>query len=503
MSPRKGSDDDTSDATLYASAIAGGLRRRARESKSPVTLNAAQTGFLRRAVVSDAATLAAMEMGAGKTLASLATLCTLRGKRSRGRQREVRALFVVPKSTLHDAWLRQTRSFTKLRAGRDATFMTYPEMQRAFVKGWRRVRGSKSEWEREGGSPLLERAWDLLVFDESHALRNPKRGSVLGSAAAAAARLAKRVVCLSGTPIHNGVGDANGQLRAMGRAAEFTRACDLRAEAVESFKTRHVYSATLADAGQTLPPKTSRVIFLEHGLSGNMAKAYNASLEACRGGAREGAEHHMMTLRQLCADPALFHKHDRPFFDETARDLSAVDPGPKVRAALALIRRLTVEGHEKIVVVSDFVTLLDLFRGAALRLLGEECASFDGRLSAKRRREVVDDFLRSDRRLLCLSMGAGAYGLHLAPGPTAMIILGVWFNPQVHRQVEARIHRPGQDKPVEIYTLVARGTVEEKILAAHECKTRCADAVLNGDAELDAKDFDETRLAKDCERLAE
>ena len=123
---------------------------------------------------------AAMEMGSGKTLASLATLCVLRGRSARGQA--PRALFVVPKSTLHDAWLRQTRAFTRLRAGRDATFMTYPEMQRAFTQGWRRVDEGPARWVREGGSSSLEQKWDLLVFDESHVLRNPKRGSVLGYA---------------------------------------------------------------------------------------------------------------------------------------------------------------------------------------------------------------------------------------------------------------------------------------------------------------------------------
>lgn len=495
-------EDDGEDVDPESLATSGGLRKRARDSKRRLRLNPAQIGFVRRALADRTAILAAMEMGAGKTLAALALACALKSLHPR---RKIRALFVVPKSTLHDAWLRQAKNFTDLRRGRDATFATYPEMQRAFAKGWRRGGGSAggAEWERTSGSALLERRWDLLVFDESHALRNPKKGSLLGSAAAAAARRAKRVVCLSGTPIHNGVADADGQLRAMGRTPEFSRLCDLRAEAVESFKTRHVYAATLEDAGQRLPPKRSEIVYVEHGLTGANAAAYNASLEACRGGGREGEDHHMMTLRQLCADPALYHKHGRARFDEVARDEAARDPGPKIRESLTLIRRLTLEGHQKIVVVSDFVTLLDIFRGAASRFLGEECGCFDGRLSAKRRREVVDDFLLSDRRLLCLSMGAGAYGLHLAPGPTAMIVLSVWFNPQVHRQVEARIHRPGQDKPVEIYTLVARGTVEEKILAAHEGKSRSARAVLNGDAELTVEGLDHARLAIDCERLPE
>ena len=489
------------DAALFAAALEGGLRKRARDSRRErLALNPAQKGFLRRAVVQNTAILAAMEMGVGKTLAALATLCALRGvARRANRRKKMKALFVVPKSTLHDVWLRQTKEFTRLRPFRDATFMTYPEMQRAFSEGWKRKKGSSSdEWTRTSGNAALETEWDLVVFDESHALRNPRRGSVLGSAAAVAARSAKRVVCLSGTPIHNGIGDANGQLRAMGRAPEFARLCDVRTEAMKSFKTRHVYTATLEDAGKILPRKQSLIALVDHGLSGETARAYNAALEACRGGERETAEHHMMNLRQMCAEPALYHKFGRPTFDDAAKKLVGENPGPKIQKALALVRALVVDGHEKIIIVSDFVTLLDAFRIAADHFLGEECAAFDGRLSAKKRREVVDDFLKSDKRLMCLSMGAGAYGLHLVPGPTAMIVLTVWFNPQVHRQVEARIHRPGQEKEVVVYTLVARGTIEEKILASHETKSKCAEAVLGGE-EYDT--LDETRLAEDCERL--
>ena len=495
-------------------AFRGGMRRRARGGAALV-LNDAQMGLSRRAVGDICLSgerrvlLAAMEMGIGKTLGSLAALCVLRG----AAQGKIRALFVVPKSTLHDAWLRQTRAFTRLRES-DASFITYPQMQRAFISGWHREGGSSGGWVRGKGSAILEQAWDLLIFDESHTLRNPKRASVLGSAAAAAAKAAKRVICLSGTPIHNGPRDASGQLRAMmsGSGLEetnsFTSLSGLRVDAVERFSSRYVYSATLEDAGITLPPKRTVTHYVEHELRGEMAVAYNAALESCRGGRepgkREGSEHHMMTLRQLCTEAALYHKFGEDSFNETARQKAAANPGPKIREAMSLVRLLTLEGHEKVVIVSDFVSLLDTFKIAARKNLGEECLSFDGRLSAKKRCEVIDEFLHSDRRLLCLSMGAGACGLNLVPGPTAMIVLGVWFNPAVHRQVEARIHRIGQNKPVVIYNIVARGTIEEEILASHESKILCAEAILSGDVGLAGQQQPGTeRLAKRCKRIIE
>jgi len=60
-------------------------------------------------------------------------------------------------------------------------------------------------------------------------------------------------------------------------------------------------------------------------------------------------------LRQLCVEPTLFHKHGRAEFDDTARSLTVASPGPKLRAALELVRRLVFEGHDKIVTVSEFV----------------------------------------------------------------------------------------------------------------------------------------------------
>mmetsp|Transcript_33296 Transcript_33296/g.81821 ORF Transcript_33296/g.81821 Transcript_33296/m.81821 type:complete len:175 (-) Transcript_33296:3156-3680(-) len=167
-----------------------------------------------------------------------------------------------------------------------------------------------------------------------------------------------------------------------------------------------------------------------------------------------------MVMRQLCVEPSLHHKYGRPTFDDEARRLTFATPGAKLREVLSLVRRLVFEGLVKIIIVSEFVALLDTFWDLIFSRFQEKCLSFDGRLSAKERASVVNQFLSSGSRILCLSLGAGAYGLNLAPGPTAVIVLDVWFNPAVHRQVVARIHRIGQTKPVEIYTLVTRDYLE-------------------------------------------
>jgi len=288
---------------------------------------------------------------------------------------------------------------------------------------------------------------------------------------------------------------------------------------VKSFASNYVYNATLADAGITLPGKTSKIHWVGHDLDAHGVLAYNTSLRAVNGvvdyvedpveeseaGAVNGAvrHHHLLIMRQLCVEPALFHKHGRAEFDDTARALTVASPGPKLRAAFELVRHLVFEGHDKIVIVSEFVALLDCFRDLAAAKLGEKVLSFDGRLSAQARSRVVDEFLNGESRLLCLSLGAGAYGLNLVPGPSAMIILDVWFNPAVHRQVEARIRRIGQTKPVVIHTLVTRGSIEESILATHDEKERCASAMISGDINSITTDVhpSDHRIARTCEPL--
>jgi hypothetical protein len=431
------------ESTFTAEARAGGLRRRAKGSPDKLVLSRVQLELVKR-LTTDAPTdtpterrlvIAAIEMGLGKTLAALAALCVLRGRAEGGR---VRALFVVPKSTLYDSWRRQRRAFTTL-TGSALQVVTYARLQRAYTDGWSRSSPAgaggrrSSAWARGIGDPLLETVRELVVFDESHVLRNPN--TLLGRAAAVVSANSRRVLCLTGTPVHNGPADASGQLRAMGSGSAledptaFGSRSMLQGDAVHTFASSFVYKATLADAGVTLPPKSSEIHWVEHELNAQGVAAYNTSLRAVNGLIDDGDDavdgydedvvpgavrHNLLIMRQLCVEPALFHKHGRPEFDDTARSLTVASPGPKLRAALDLVRRLVFEGHSKIVIVSEFVALLDTFRDLAAARLGEAALSFDGRLSAQARSRVVDEFLTGESRLLCLSLGAGAYGLNLA-----------------------------------------------------------------------------------------
>lgn len=504
-------DGFLSDKDISTLAVKGGLRKRALGAKSPLRLSQAQFGLLRRVLGTDEGArkliIAAMEMGTGKTLAALAALCVLRANKETDRR--VKALFVVPKSTLYNAWRTQLRRFTVLSVD-DVRVVTYPRMQRVFLST--RQRGDTGEWVKIKSHPLLDSKKDLVVFDESHVLRNPK--TILSRAASLVSSSSDRVLCLTGTPVHNGPQDASGQLRAMNSLSAFENPSELghraalREEAVKDFSEKFVYSATLVDAGVTLLPKTCITTWVDHEFSEAMAWQYNDSLSSVKGAStekqrnrlvEERVRHHMLILRQLCVEPALFHKFGQAHFDQKVLEMVARSPGPKLRKALKCVRKLVFEGHQKIVIVSEFVSLLDVFRHMAVEHLGEECLAFDGRLGAAARGKIIEQFLKTDKRILCLSLGAGAYGLNLTPGPTAMIIMDVWFNPAVHRQVEARIHRFGQTKPVVVHTLVTKGSVESAVFQTHDEKEKCAANIISGTVDNDIRTNEARRIAETCE----
>ena len=98
-----------------------------------------------------------------------------------------------------------------------------------------------------------------------------------------------------------------------------------------------------------------------------------------------------------------------------------------------------------------------------------------GHVSAER----VARFQAGEGDVFLISLKAGGVGLNLT-GADYVLHLDPWWNPAVEDQASDRAHRIGQDKPVTIVRLIARGTIEEKVLALHEEKRELADAVLAG-----------------------
>ena len=148
---------------------------------------------------------------------------------------------------------------------------------------------------------------------------------------------------------------------------------------------------------------------------------------------------------------------------------------------------IVAEGHRTLI-FSQFTSLLDRAE-TRLQRMGVTMARLDGSTPAARRREEVDAFQLGLRRVFLLSLKAGGVGLNLTAA-SYVIHLDPWWNPAAEDQAIDRAHRIGQDKAVTVYRLVARDTIEERVLALHAEKRELAAAVLDGSGSTAALDAD-------------
>ncbi|KXT78202.1 DEAD/DEAH box helicase [Streptococcus sp. DD13] len=183
-------------------------------------------------------------------------------------------------------------------------------------------------------------------------------------------------------------------------------------------------------------------------------------------------------LRQICDTPRLFLE------DYTA------DSG-KMETLRQLLIQLK-EGNHRVLIFSQFRSMLDLI-GKEVEALGLDHYLLTGSTPAKERQEMTIAFNAGSRDAFLISLKAGGIGLNLT-GADTVILVDLWWNPAVEEQAVSRAYRMGQQRTVEVYRLVTRGTIEEKMLELQERKKHLVTAVLDGNesrASLTAEDIRE------------
>nr|WP_320134009.1 DEAD/DEAH box helicase [uncultured Holophaga sp.] len=151
-------------------------------------------------------------------------------------------------------------------------------------------------------------------------------------------------------------------------------------------------------------------------------------------------------------------------------------PSAKLEAFLDLVDELRANGHRALV-FSQFVDHLGLLRHA-LDQRGVSYQYLDGSVPARKRAAAVKAFQAGEGELFLISLKAGGTGLNLTAADY-VIHMDPWWNPAVEDQASDRAHRMGQTKPVTVYRLVLKGSVEQKILALHEKKRQMAEDLLS------------------------
>lgn len=174
----------------------------------------------------------------------------------------------------------------------------------------------------------------------------------------------------------------------------------------------------------------------------------------------------LMKLRQICCDPGLCF--------EGYRGESA-----KLEACVDLVRS-AVEGGHKILLFSQFTSMLDLLAG---RFEKEKISFYTitGETPKEKRLQLVNAFNGDGTEVFLISLKAGGVGLNLV-GADVVIHYDPWWNVAVQNQATDRAHRIGQTKKVVVYRLIAKGTIEEKIQELQESKKALSDQIIQGDA---------------------
>lgn len=427
--------------------------------------------------------LLADEMGLGKTAQMLAFLRTLRGKH----------LVVCPSSLVFN-WQREADRFA-------------PELKVVAVTGSNRAAALRQSADIYITSyPLLRRDGDFyrgmefetVVLDEAQHIKNPDSQN---SQAAFSLRSRFRFA-MTGTPIENSIRDIWSLMNFLmpgylGKRDDFRERYQREIESEPGGATHRrlikrlrpfILRRTKREVLTELPDKIEQVAYCE--LSETQRELYSQLSSSTRrtlselAGAKDQNRARMtmltalLRLRQACCDERLL-----------APDKQPDEPSGKVEMLIELIEEALDGGH-RVLVFSQFATMLRLLRDA---LNAAEIATcyLDGQ--TKNRSQEVDRFQAGEAHVFLISLKAGGTGLNLTAADT-VIHFDPWWNPAVEAQATDRAHRIGQKRVVTSYKLIAKDTVEEKILALQQRKKAVIAASLESEEPLmESLSFDELR----------
>ncbi len=419
------------------------------------------------------------DMGLGKTIQAIAFL-------NQEKKSTKKASLVVCPTSVVENWLRECARFA-------------PDLKVIALVGKNRASSFKDVENNDviiTSYPLIQRdlaeycgrEWFYLIMDEAQKVKNHRTKTH-----EAFCRVkAKYKLALSGTPIENRLMELwsifqivmpgflmsqTGFKRYWAQPIEKGNNADRRSELKQKLMP-FILRRTKNQVLKELPPKTEtlhyceltekqKVLYREIAEyskseifktidSRGMEKSYFSILTA------------LLRLRQICCHPGLVNKDMNAPFDESG----------KIQELFPFLEEVIDEGH-RILLFSQFVEMLHIIQ-TGINQFNWESVYLDG--STKNRQAVIDEFQENeDIKIFLLSLKAGGVGINLT-GADYVIHFDPWWNPAVENQATDRAHRIGQDKPVFVYRMITRDTIEEKIHNMQQRKKDLADSLITDEA---------------------
>lgn len=335
---------------------------------------------------------------------------------------------------------------------------------------------------------LSSKKWNVICLDEAHQIKNR---NTRVSAAAMSLEGTSRII-LTGTPIQNHLGELWNLFQfinpgLLGQWTDF-KARYLHGEMDEGHREflrdlvqPFILRRTKEEVLDELPEKIVYEQMVE--LSPEEMQVYEAL--------RKYVEDRVGSDRDKKATPDGDEPIKIDFFAELTKlrlaslSLSLIYDdwklgSSKTDALMGLLDQISAVEGNQVVVFSQFTSYLAQVK-AMLDRKGLRYLYLDGQTDLDERREVVEQFQNGDCPLFLASLKAGGLGLNLTAA-NYVILLDPWWNPAIESQAMDRAHRIGQMRTVTVIRLIARHTIEEKILRLHETKLQLSEEMLDGTA---------------------
>lgn len=345
---------------------------------------------------------------------------------------------------------------------------------------------------RIDGAQLARVEWGLVVLDEAQYIKNHATKTTR-----AVKRLRSRLrFALTGTPVENRLSELwsifdflmpgflgsyerfreRYELGIIGEDEE--AAARLRA-LIEPFVLRRRKADVLTD----LPAKLESIRYVPLGREQrrlydgaeqrlredlNAQKRQNASRANRRGHIPDAEKSavevlaELTRLRQIALDPALVFENYKGGAEKLGAIMELVDEA--------------MEAGRKVLIFSQFTSYLDVL-SAELDRRGIGHFAITGATPKRERVRLVNEFNGDETPVFLVSLKAGGTGLNLT-GASVVVHADPWWNAAATDQATDRAHRIGQNREVDVYKVVAKGTIEERIVALQQAKRDLADSVI-------------------------
>ncbi|MFT8900699.1 SNF2-related protein [Liquorilactobacillus nagelii] len=444
--------------------------------------------WLRFLTASHFSGILADEMGLGKTLQIIALLLA---NRTESFIKQSSSLIVTPASLIYN-WQAELTKFA-------------PQLKVVLIAGTQKQRQQQLTALKAAKPDVVITSYDLLkrdlkqyqdfgfafqIIDEAQYIKNPRT-----AAAKAVKQLNSQIrFALTGTPIENGLSELwsifdflmpgfLGTYHDFRSNYENPIIKDQQKpvqqklnQLVSPFILRRLKRQVLKD----LPEKTEQVYLVE--MEKKQRTLYQAQTSSLKKQVEQQTEQKfnqgkieilagLTKLREICCDPALVFTN--------YQQMSA-----KRQACLDLVQEAVNDGH-KILIFSQFVSLLEML-AKDLQTAGLEFYEIFGSTAKKQRTVLAEKFNQNQVPVFLISLKAGGTGLNLT-GADVVIHFDPWWNSAAQSQATDRAHRIGQQNKVNVYSLISKDSIEEKVLQLQQAKQKLADNLLNNEKVTSSK----------------